>query len=108
MRHVRLTVATVDRGDCGTSLASCLAAMVAFCCALLFAKLLFAAGSVKQSGATPAANVGYPQFNRGNWPFQPLARPAVPKVVELASWARNPIDDFVGQKLEAAKLKANP
>src|SRR5262245_11205055 len=33
-----------------------------------------------------------PEFKHGDWPFTPLARPAVPKLQKLSGWARNPID----------------
>ena len=48
------------------------------------------------------------KFKQGEWPFQPVSRPAVPKLNQLKSWARNPIDDFIGQKLETAGLTPNP
>jgi hypothetical protein len=45
------------------------------------------------------------EFKSGSWPFQPLARPKVPKLSKLKTWARNPVDDFVGEKLEANNLE---
>ncbi len=48
------------------------------------------------------------KFATGDWPFQPLARPALPELKQLAGWARNPVDLFIGQKLEAKNLKPNP
>jgi hypothetical protein len=39
-----------------------------------------------------------------HWAFIPPARPQVPKVTQ-ASWARNPIDNFVLQRLEQEGLK---
>ncbi len=82
--------------------------MIALCASLSCANLLFAAGSATKSDTSPHATASSPEFNQGSWPFQPLARPAVPKLNELSTWSHNPIDDFIGQKLEAAKLKSNP
>ncbi len=42
-----------------------------------------------------------------HWSFQPLKRPAVPKVKSTA-WVRNPIDAFVLNRLEASDLKPSP
>lgn len=41
------------------------------------------------------------------WAFQPVKRPAVPKV-KYNAWVRNPIDAFVLAKLEANGLKPSP
>lgn len=41
------------------------------------------------------------------WSFQPVKRPAVPKVKNLA-WVRSPVDAFVLARLEAAGLQPNP
>src|SRR6266478_381596 len=38
--------------------------------------------------------------HRRHWAFQPVKRPAIPKV-QNAGWARNPIDAFVLARLEA-------
>src|SRR5260370_26969892 len=38
--------------------------------------------------------------HRQHWAFQPVKRPAIPKV-QNAGWARNPIDAFVLSRLEA-------
>ena len=43
-------------------------------------------------------------FNKGNWPFCPPERPAIP-AVENADWVRNPIDAFILDALEAEGLK---
>ncbi len=43
-------------------------------------------------------------FKTGDWPFLPLARPEIPQLKKLRTWAQNPVDAFIGQKLEAAKL----
>ncbi len=41
---------------------------------------------------------------RKHWAFQPLKRPAVPRVKD-SGWVRNPIDAFVLRRLEAKGLK---
>ncbi|HEY2882800.1 MAG TPA: DUF1549 and DUF1553 domain-containing protein [Pirellulales bacterium] len=56
---------------------------------------------VAKSSAASAVNG---KFKQGQWPFQPLSRPAVPKLKKLNAWARNPVDSFIGQKLEAAGI----
>ncbi len=45
--------------------------------------------------------------DRAHWAFQPVHRPAVPKVVD-AAWVANPIDAFVLAKLEARGLRPSP
>jgi len=53
---------------------------------------------------------GPPQVNaetKAFWAFQPVKRPAVPKV-KNAVWAKTPIDAFVLAKLEANGLKPAP
>ena len=62
-------------------------------------------GSAKPMGESNLAAV----LARGkkHWAFQPLVRPAVPKV-NAAAWVRNPIDAFVMQKLRAKGLTPNP
>ncbi len=54
------------------------------------------------AGDTSAAATG--AFKSGDWPFLPLARPAVPEVTRLGNWVRNPIDAFVAEKLEGAGI----
>ncbi len=39
-----------------------------------------------------------------HWSFQPITRPDVPKI-ENANWPRNPVDQFLLARLEAAKLQ---
>jgi hypothetical protein len=41
-----------------------------------------------------------------HWSFQPLTRPAVPRVE--SAWAKNPIDAFILERLRAAKLSPAP
>jgi hypothetical protein len=45
--------------------------------------------------------------HRKHWSFRPVRRPAVPRVRD-AGWVRNPIDNFVLAKLEAAGWKPSP
>ncbi|MGV3720809.1 MAG: PSD1 and planctomycete cytochrome C domain-containing protein [Actinomycetota bacterium] len=57
----------------------------------------------------PKGNHGPPPVNAETmkfWAFQPVKRPAIPKV-KNAAWARNPIDAFVLQRLEKAGLQPN-
>jgi hypothetical protein len=42
-------------------------------------------------------------FQQHDWPFAPLARPAVPQV-QNDGWAENPVDTFVLHALQQAKL----
>lgn len=48
-----------------------------------------------------------PAAKKGHWAFQPVRRPAVPRVRDTA-WVRNPVDAFVLQRLEAAGLRPSP
>ncbi len=50
-----------------------------------------------------AAAAELPEFNRGEWPFCPPQRPAVPQV-ENQAWVISPIDAFVAARLEAKGL----
>src|SRR5689334_2585884 len=45
------------------------------------------------------------EFKHGDWPFRPLTRPEVPKLNRFSDWVRNPVDNFIAEKLEAAKLE---
>jgi len=110
VRRFRLTATAVDRGGNGSSRVRRFAAIVCMCSAMLGACSSITAGSSDGADADQTAQAAKtsPQFNRGDWPFQPLAEPAVPGLHQLASWVRNPIDNFIGQKLEAAKLTPNP
>src|SRR6478736_5894845 len=44
-------------------------------------------------------------FNKGNWPFRPLERPAMPD--GAAEWAVNTIDQFVANELTKKGLAPN-
>ncbi len=44
---------------------------------------------------------------QNHWAFEKPERPALPELQDK-EWARNEIDDFVGAKLEASKLKPSP
>ncbi len=56
------------------------------------------------ASAAEASAAATGEFKTGDWPFLPLGRPAVPEVKRLRNWVRNPIDAFVGQKLEDKRL----
>jgi Protein of unknown function (DUF1549)/Protein of unknown function (DUF1553) len=45
-------------------------------------------------------------FNKGNWPFRPLERPAAPTPAN-ADWVANPIDQFILADLEKRSLEPN-
>lgn len=99
----RSTAAAAGKCDCACALKRLLAATlvaVSFVSVLPSRSATWAAGS---SQLQPAAASS--KFNRGDWPFLPLAQTAVPQLKALAKWARNPIDQFIGQKLEAAGLQ---
>jgi hypothetical protein len=110
MRRFRLTATPVDRGGDDSSRGRRLAAIVFICSAVVWSHESFAAGSSDVQHAAPKARAAKSagEFNQGDWPFRPLARPALPELHQLASWARNPVDNFIAQKLEAAKIAANP
>ncbi len=46
-------------------------------------------------------------FAQGDWPFQPLKRPATPQVRE-SSWIKNPVDAFILARLEKKGLRPSP
>jgi hypothetical protein len=63
-----------------------------------------------QSPATTTPAKGEYQISardRAHWAFQPVKRPAIPKVKNQA-WAANPIDAFIVAGLEAKGLSPNP
>src|SRR5262249_39846767 len=67
----------------------------------------------RQSSPSPVtalhnAATGPSPFVQGEWPFRPLVRPAVPSNGAHDLQTENPIDVFVNQKLNAARLKMNP
>lgn len=65
--------------------------------------------SAASAAAAPVKH-GPPPVNAENkkfWAFQPVKRPAVPKVKNKA-WVKNPIDAFVLAKLEAKKFAPAP
>ncbi len=63
-----------------------------------------AATSLSAAKSPTSANS---EFKHGEWPYCPLSRPAVPQLKRLANWARNPVDAFLGEKLEAKNLEPN-
>jgi hypothetical protein len=110
VRQNRLAAMAADR--CGNSDARArrFAAIVCLSATMLCPRWVSAAGSsdVSQPGGNAMTAKSESQFNRGDWPFRPLERPTVPALHQLASWTRTPIDNFIGAKLEGAKLTSNP
>src|SRR5262245_18772905 len=64
---------------------------------------LFAA--LASVGPAGAAQPGH-GFNKGNWPFRPLERPAAPSPADQ-NWAVNPIDQFILAELQKKGLEPN-
>src|SRR3954451_4283433 len=54
-------------------------------------------------GPASAAQPGH-GFNKGNWPFRPLERPAAPATADQ-NWSINPIDQFILAELEKKGLE---
>src|SRR6266404_5651131 len=67
---------------------------------LWFALLLL--GAVVACSAEPSS-----PFKSDHWAFKPAVRPPIPAIKNRA-WPRNPIDNFVLAKLEAANLAPAP
>src|SRR5439155_7193414 len=67
-------------------------------CVLVFGALLCAA-------LVRSALAGH-GFNKGDWPFRPLERPAVPAPAD-EQWAVNPIDQFILAELHKKGLASN-
>ncbi|MFO0816580.1 MAG: PSD1 and planctomycete cytochrome C domain-containing protein [Pirellulales bacterium] len=42
-----------------------------------------------------------------HWAFRPIARPTIPALTSHRTWARTPIDAFIGARLEHAMLEPN-
>src|SRR5690349_11824697 len=74
---------------------------LAFCCSILCGLLVALAASPSPADEPAVA----PPFKAGVWPFRPLTRPDLPRLNELRDWACNAVDDFIGQKLEAAHIQ---
>jgi hypothetical protein len=68
-------------------------------CFLMLTALLAAAAAVP-------ALAGH-GFNRGNWPFRPLERPAAPAEAAPSDWVANPIDQFILHELQKQGLSPN-
>src|SRR5207248_6131658 len=64
---------------------------------------LFTALTVVAAAVPALAGHG---FNRGNWPFRPLERPAAPAAAPTDSIA-NPIDQFILHELQKQGLSPN-
>ena len=57
--------------------------------------------------ASASGGAQYAGVGRKHWSFQPLKKPAPPKV-ESNSWIQSPVDAFVYARLDAAGLRPNP
>jgi mono/diheme cytochrome c family protein len=66
-------------------------------------------GAVWAGGAITSADADYQitAEQRAFWSFQPVRKPAVPKV-KNRGWVKTPVDNFVLARLEAKKLKPAP
>ncbi len=65
-----------------------------------------------EQSVAPAAVDGkkgydWEKFRAGHWAFRKVVKPEPPKV-KSAAWARNPVDQFVLARLQAAQLKPAP
>jgi mono/diheme cytochrome c family protein len=56
--------------------------------------------------AQGSSGKSYGGVGRAHWAFQPVKKPAVP-AVQNSSWVKNPVDNFVLAKLEAAGMTPN-
>jgi cytochrome c553 len=56
--------------------------------------------------AIAAKTGGYGGVGKNHWAFQPVKKPALPEV-QNKSWVKNPVDNFVLAKLEAAGMTPN-
>jgi hypothetical protein len=63
---------------------------------------------IDQGAAWPDAVAGGKDAKRDHWAFKAPVRPAVPRVTRLASRISNPIDAFIGARLEKEGLKFSP
>jgi Protein of unknown function (DUF1553)/Protein of unknown function (DUF1549) len=68
---------------------------------------LIAFGLVVMIGVSSSAPAGAADDKEKHWAFQPIGRPAVPRVSD-PDWSRNPIDRFVLARMEAAGIKPAP
>src|SRR5262245_10611515 len=88
---------------CATRRRKPIAAEAIFVLSVLLAYLFCTACCAQDNAATTTAGTSSDLqtagFKHGQWPFQPLARPDVPQLNRLKKWAKNPIDNFTGQKL---------
>lgn len=64
-------------------------------------------GSEKDVKTVKKTEMEVTEKDRQHWAFQPIKRPAIPKVKNDA-WVANPIDAFIAAKLEAKALAPNP
>jgi uncharacterized protein DUF1553/uncharacterized protein DUF1549 len=70
------------------------------------ARLWRALNALVLSAALPGVALADHGFTKGDWPFRPLERPAVPAAAR-SDWAANPIDRFVLSELEKRGLAPN-
>jgi Protein of unknown function (DUF1553)/Protein of unknown function (DUF1549) len=76
--------------------------------ACAFLATIFAAACLRLLGDSPLRATDQPVgFTQGDWPFQPLKKPAIP-AVKRTDWVKNPIDAFVLARLEAKGLLPSP
>src|SRR5262249_4403031 len=71
---------------------------------LAFAHGSVSAGETKDARDLAKYDAKIKPADRQHWSYQPVKRPAVPKVKDSA-WVRNPIDAFVLARLEAKGWK---
>lgn len=85
---------------------------IAHCCMATLFAIVHTATSVGEDGVVGEAGdaevhvlseTAISPDDRAHWSFQPIARPDPPKLRDL-SWARNKIDAFICEKLEAARI----
>lgn len=73
----------------------------------VFGVVLAVAVSATIHGSTPAGEFPFTEEDYNWWAIQPLSDPEVP-ASKGDSWGRNPIDQFVLEKLNQAKLQPAP
>ena len=63
---------------------------------------------IDQGARWPESNLAQADPIKSHWAFQPVKRPPVPNPGHEKSPIRNPIDAFIGARLEEKKLKPSP
>ena len=74
---------------------------------LILAWFLLCVGVAKAEEDVQIVEAPITDFDRKHWSFQPLTRPAVPKVSDSA-WIENEIDSFILVNLEAKRIAPQP